>query len=133
MIPLLNGSPLTAIPANQASALYNDVLRAGLALLHDFNTGRRLHISQFDVFTLFNQIVAAPSNYSLANVTAISQGIAVDPDTYLFWDDLHPTTRGHDILAVTAAGILTRSQCKGISAQEDWCPESIISSVGADR
>jgi phospholipase/lecithinase/hemolysin len=35
----------------------------------------------------------------------------VDPDTYLFWDDLHPTTHGHNILAVTAASILVRSNC----------------------
>jgi phospholipase/lecithinase/hemolysin len=36
----------------------------------------------------------------------------VDPDTYLFWDDLHPTTRGHNILAVTTARMI-----KGASAE----------------
>jgi len=33
----------------------------------------------------------------------------VDPDTYLFWDDLHPTTKGHDILAQTAASLITHA------------------------
>ncbi len=37
--------------------------------------------------------------------------MAVDPDTFLFWDDLHPTTHGHNILAITAASILARSNC----------------------
>jgi phospholipase/lecithinase/hemolysin len=41
----------------------------------------------------------------------MSQGMPVDPDNYLFWDDLHPTTHGHHILAVTAASILARSNC----------------------
>jgi len=37
--------------------------------------------------------------------------LPVDPDTFLFWDDLHPTTHGHRILAITAASILARSNC----------------------
>jgi hypothetical protein len=46
------------------------------------------------------------------NVTDSSQGMAVDPDTYLFWDSLHPTTRGHDILATTAAEIIAQRECR---------------------
>jgi phospholipase/lecithinase/hemolysin len=33
----------------------------------------------------------------------------VDPDTYLFWDSLHPTTRGHNLLAQQAREILAGS------------------------
>ena len=44
-------------------------------------------------------------------MTTSSLGTAVDPDMYLFWDDLHPTTHGHNILAVTAASLLARSNC----------------------
>lgn len=106
LVPRLNGSPTTSGPATQESVLYNDVLGAGLAILRDFNPGRRLEITQLNVFALFNQIVAAPSKYSLANVAASSQGIAVDPDTYLFWDSLHPTTHGHNILARSAAKLI---------------------------
>ncbi|MGC2637418.1 MAG: SGNH/GDSL hydrolase family protein [Acidobacteriaceae bacterium] len=108
-VPRLNGSPTTAVPATQASALYNDVLSGGVALLRFLDFDRHPQLSEMDVFSLFNQIVASPATYSLVNVTMSSQGMAVDPDTWLFWDDLHPTTRGHNILAVTAAGILTQA------------------------
>jgi phospholipase/lecithinase/hemolysin len=33
------------------------------------------------------------------------------PDTYLFWDDLHPTSRGHNIVAVTAPGAFNAVTC----------------------
>jgi phospholipase/lecithinase/hemolysin len=112
LVPRLNGSATTSVPATQASALYNEVLRQGLAILRDFNPGRRLHLSQLDVYALFNEVVASPSVYSLVNVTASSQGEPVDPDTYLFWDGLHPTTRGHRILAVTAAKVIARNECR---------------------
>ena len=116
LVPRLNGSPATSIPATEASILYNAVLGSGVSLILDFNRARHLHIAQLDVFSLFNRIVAAPATYSLVNVTGSSQGMAVDPDTFLFWDDLHPTTHGHNILAVTAASILARSNCMNNAA-----------------
>jgi len=111
LVPRLNGSLAKSTPATAASALYNQVLGGGVSLILEFNATKHLHIAQFDVFSLFTSIVSTPANFSLANVTSSSQGMAVDPDTYLFWDDLHPTTRGHNILAVTAASILARSNC----------------------
>ncbi len=112
LVPRLNGSPATSIPATKASVLYNDVLTEGLAIVRDFDPRRQLRIVQLDVFALFNHIVASPDKYSLTDVSASSQGIpTIDPDTYLFWDDLHPTTRGHNILALKAARVLARSKC----------------------
>jgi phospholipase/lecithinase/hemolysin len=124
LVPRLNGSPTTSVPATEAAELYNEVLGGGIALLRDFNWERRLELSQLDVFALFNKIVAAPSKYSLVNVTASSQGVAVDPDTYLFWDDLHPTTRGHNILATTAGEVLTLSHA-------EFAGELVADPVGA--
>jgi phospholipase/lecithinase/hemolysin len=110
LVPRLNGSPTTSVPATTASIVYNQFLQAGLTVLRNFNFGKRVRFHQLDVFALFSKIVASPSSYSLANVTASSQGsYTIDPDTYLFWDDLHPTTKGHEILAQAAARILTRS------------------------
>jgi phospholipase/lecithinase/hemolysin len=117
LVPRLNGSPATSIPATTASIVYNEFLEAGITLLKDFSFGKHLRFRQLDVFALFSKIVASPSSYSLANVTDSSQGgYTIDPDTYLFWDDLHPTTKGHEILAETAAALLTRRH--GDSAPE---------------
>ena len=118
LVPRLNGSSATSAPATAASKLYNEVLGLALPLLRDFNRGKHLEISELDTFSLFNQIVASPSKYSLANVTESSQGAAVDPDTYLFWDDLHPTTEGHHILATTAARLLARKGGKNHSVPD---------------
>jgi outer membrane lipase/esterase len=112
LTPLLIGTT-TSIPATAASALYNQALTTGLSVLRDLNRDKHLNFVQLDVFSLFNKIVASPSKYSLTNVTASAQGLpTIDPDTYLFWDDLHPTTRGHNILAVTAASAIAASECK---------------------
>jgi phospholipase/lecithinase/hemolysin len=127
LVPRFNGSPTTSIPATTASIVYNEFLQAGLTLLKDFSFRKRLSFQQLDVFALFSKIIASPSSYSLANVTASSQGsYTIDPDTYLFWDDLHPTTKGHQILAQTAAGILTRSH-SGSAPAETEAMDSVIS------
>jgi outer membrane lipase/esterase len=142
LVPRLNGSPTTSVPATQESVLYNEVLDGGLLLLRLFNFDRRLDISELDVFALFNKIVASPTSYSLVNVTTSSQGIPVDPDTYLFWDDLHPTTRGHNILAVTAANMLAQSACRnelvaggrGLPEARGGCEEAVAHEpAGATR
>ncbi|MGC1296048.1 MAG: SGNH/GDSL hydrolase family protein, partial [Alloacidobacterium sp.] len=89
-VPRLNGSPITSIPATKESILYNVTLAAGLNILRDFNPGKHLHLDQLDVFGLFNQIIAAPTKFALVDVSTSSQdNPSINPDTYLFWDDLH--------------------------------------------
>jgi phospholipase/lecithinase/hemolysin len=107
LVPRLNGSPVTSVPATSASLLYNSYLAAGISLLKDFYWWRRVTFYQLDVFHLFLQIVASPGSYSLADVKDPAEGLPVNPDTFLFWDDLHPTTRGHQILADAALNLLS--------------------------
>jgi len=88
--------------------LFNSYLKTGVSVLKDFYWFRHLKVYQLDVFRLLSGIVAAPSAYTLTNVTMPAQNqFTVDPDTYLFWDDLHPTTRGHNIVAGSAVKLLT--------------------------
>lgn len=120
LVPRLNGSSSTSTPANEATVLYNTVLAASLAIVRDLNFFRRPRLYELDVFSLFYQILAAPSAFDLVNVTSMSQGmVTVDPDTYLFWDDLHPTTRGHNILATTAAELLDPQAVVNHQAKDD--------------
>jgi len=67
------------------------------------------------VADLISNVAAFPVSFGLANVTdpaapGLSPGalfynksqIVSDPNSYLFWDDLHPTTAGHAMLAEQA-------------------------------
>jgi phospholipase/lecithinase/hemolysin len=54
-----------------------------------------------DVSSLFNQIAANPAAYGFSNVTAACQGnpSCTNPNTFLFWDDEHPTTQADMFIA----------------------------------
>jgi phospholipase/lecithinase/hemolysin len=91
--------------------LYNATLDTGVSLLPLLNFGRRVTIYKFDVYSLLKSVIAHPATYGLLDVTDSSQSMLVDPDTYLFWDDLHPTTRGHNILGMTALQLIEPRGC----------------------
>lgn len=115
LTPRLNGSPATAVPATMAAELFNTYLATGLSVLHDFYPGRHVALFEVDVFDLFNRIAAAPNRFSLTNITVSSQGVStVNPDNFLFWDDIHPTTRGHSILAAAALRAVSSPQCDAL-------------------
>jgi phospholipase/lecithinase/hemolysin len=111
LVPRLNGSPATSLPANAASLLFNSYLAIGVAILKDSYPRRHLTFYQLDVFNLFLRVVASPGSYSLTNVKDSADNLPqpqyANPDTYLFWDDLHPTTTGHYILASAALDLLS--------------------------
>jgi phospholipase/lecithinase/hemolysin len=109
LAPRFNGTPSTEVTATAAAALFNTYLAAGTALLKDLYARRHVTVYELDVYRLTRGIVASPSSYALTNVTEPAQLMPVDPDTYLFWDDLHPTTRGHNIIADAAASLLSHS------------------------
>lgn len=60
-----------------------------------------IRLSSFDVLT---SMAMSPATYGFLNVTEplLSAPPTVDPDTYLFWDGVHPTTRAHQVLADAA-------------------------------
>jgi phospholipase/lecithinase/hemolysin len=107
LVPRFNGSAATSTEPTEAAAGFNQALAAYLAGIPAANPGKTLHIFQLDVYTIFNTIVGPPIADGFKNVTMSSQGnSSIDPDTYLFWDDLHPTTFGHSILASTAETLI---------------------------
>jgi phospholipase/lecithinase/hemolysin len=103
LTPRFNGSATTSVPATSAAQGFNQALAAGLAQVTAATAKAGVRIFPLDTYTLFNAIVGPPIGYGFANVTASAQGNAtVNPDTYLFWDNLHPTTYGHSLLAAYA-------------------------------
>lgn len=57
-------------------------------------------VSVLDLYTLFGDIVAHGGDYGFVNVSdACGAIVGCDPSTYLFWDGIHPTSAGHQLLA----------------------------------
>lgn len=54
-----------------------------------------------DVFGLHHQIISDPAAFGLVNVTdaCFTGTVCANPDEYLFWDQIHPTTVGHSLIA----------------------------------
>jgi phospholipase/lecithinase/hemolysin len=58
------------------------------------------YVKQFDTYSNFQNLINNPAAFKLTNVTApCFDGVSMcaEPDKYLYWDDLHPTTAVHKI------------------------------------
>jgi len=101
-------APGTAALATQISGAFNSYLAARL---HDVRG-----VTIFDLYGLLGDIVAQRRRYGFVNVTDAAGAVpGIDPDTYLFWDGIHPTAGGHAVVAraVLAAWPDLRDDCDG--------------------
>ncbi len=84
------GAPTAAL-ATLLTDTMNDALAARLGL--------EVGVDIFDLFGLLGDIVAAPSAYGLSNAKDACELGQCPSSDYLFWDGIHPTAQGHQILA----------------------------------
>lgn len=83
---------------------FNSALAAALTAL---DQALSAEITQFDTFSAFNNVIHNPGAYGFTNVTDacvnhLFDGLC-DPNTWLFWDGVHPTTAGHAMLGTQFA------------------------------
>ncbi len=87
------------------SATFNDQLDLSLNTLEATLTG--IEFFRVDAEALIGSIAVDPGEFGFTNVTDEAMGLTgIDPDAYLFWDDVHPTTAAHKLLAQSAADVL---------------------------
>lgn len=104
--------PLAEGAALQLSTSFN----LGLTqLLNGLEASVPIKITRLDVFSLLAEVVATPKRFGLTDVvdTCITPGVlrgayCASPDTYLFWDGIHPTRIGHALLAQRAYAALSQ-------------------------
>ena len=85
------------------SATYNSGLGQAIAQLSALPY---ISIASVDLFSDIRDVVAHPASYGLTDTTdmCITPGVkgnakCNNPNDYLFWDGIHPTSAGHAILA----------------------------------
>ena len=76
------------------------ITQGSLALNQALKANLPPGVHYFDTFSRLSDITADPGEYGLSNVTdQLILTLGADPNTYFFWDGIHPTTAGHAILA----------------------------------
>jgi phospholipase/lecithinase/hemolysin len=101
-------SPAAEAAATSLASTYNTALESDLAGLAASLHGG-LHF--LDTFGLLDNAVANPGLYGLTDVTdpcyvAATGKVCATPNTYLFWDGVHPTAKVDAIIAADAALLL---------------------------
>ncbi|WP_125932058.1 SGNH/GDSL hydrolase family protein [Thiosocius teredinicola] len=117
MVAMLDPTTATQfqVRAENLVELFNQVLAAGLNNLQ--MALPTLDLIPFDVNSLFDELVANPSAFGFDVVgTSCYDGpdltfegggtVCADPDSYVFWDRIHPTTAAHLLLAERYADAL---------------------------
>ncbi len=108
LVPLYKDDAATATALNAASAEYRSELNTDLDAATATLAGEGITITLYrlDTYGLYYRLATNPEDYGFTNISDSAQNESVDPDEYLFWDDLHPTTAGHYQIAAAAFALL---------------------------
>jgi len=87
------------------SNAHNDALAGAIAGLEQ---NPNINIIDLDVRTVVDSAIANPSQFGFTNVTDnFLQSGATNPNQFLFWDEVHPTNPGHNLIADLALKSIT--------------------------
>jgi phospholipase/lecithinase/hemolysin len=103
------GDPVKQTNKNRASLDYRAQLDADLNGMIDTLAaqGITIQVNRVDIWSLFLRFVSDPARYGFTDMSRSAQDRDVNPDTFLFWDDIHPTTAAHYQIANEANRVLT--------------------------
>ncbi|MEE2000215.1 SGNH/GDSL hydrolase family protein [Alkalimonas sp. MEB108] len=102
----------------EVSTLWNQALQL---MLIGLANQYQIDIFMLDVFGIFDRILADPASEGFANTTGECRSIrrvfgiasevsCANAHTYVFWDEIHPTTAAHSVLGREASLLLASGQ-----------------------
>ncbi len=108
-MPLAKATALVTDPKGVSSAIaqHNQALAQWVQSV-SAESGSTLML--LDLWTLVNAWLDNPKAYGWTNTTQAASVIADSrPDEYIFWDPVHFTARAHELIAIEAIQVVTRS------------------------
>ncbi|WP_375501464.1 SGNH/GDSL hydrolase family protein [uncultured Nostoc sp.] len=127
---------------NTFSSIHNSSLNTTLKSLRQ-QLSPDINIIELNVNSLFDRVIAAPKEFGFINVTnsCISKDLSVvpidvptqqvlcNPEEFLFWDDVHPTTTTYKLIGELAFSALEPVPVPEPSAGLGMLEYSVLSAV----
>ncbi|WP_296819533.1 SGNH/GDSL hydrolase family protein [Brevundimonas sp.] len=104
--PQFAGGPAQGLAAHATNA-FNAALFAQVSAQAAANPNS--NVIFMDVNRAFNVLLSAPGRFGFSNVTQsclVGVTVCSSPDSYVFWDGVHPTAAGHRLVASVATDYL---------------------------
>lgn len=105
-------STLSSSNLSAVTNLHNLALAKSIdSLGQKFGSGNK--IIQLDVNSLYRAAISNPGKFDFTNVTSSclsNMTTCSNPDKFLFWDGIHPTTAAHRVLADAALKAISRAR-----------------------
>jgi len=101
-LPAMRTAP-NFVSLSALTQAHNQNLRRSLKLLTQQDSD--LKIATLDANSLYRDAIANPAAFGFTNVISsclFGSNICGNPDQFLFWDGIHPTTAAHRIIGETA-------------------------------
>lgn len=111
---VLNMPDLGAIPRYAGSSQQQDLTDTATAFnsilasqTDTLRTQYDIDIDLLDIQGLFDQMLTDPGRYGFTNTTSAAYNedagtVVADPNSHVFWDEIHPTARAHEWIATAA-------------------------------
>ncbi len=109
-----NRNTVNAASASFVSGLWNDGLFSVLSGLAGQYASASIYY--LDVFGIFNSVLDNPSSFGFTNTTGQCRSVTnfgftktscANPDTWVFWDAIHPTRAAHAVVGAEAFNLLS--------------------------
>jgi len=95
--PAFNNTPQELLATGWCQA-FNDRLAQDLSMWEQTYSGA--HFYSLDTYALLEEVMANPGAFGITNYTDMWLAHQdQDPNGYLFWDGVHPTTKAHSVIA----------------------------------
>lgn len=122
--PRTNKDATMSAGASQVSAGFDHSLEQVLAKIETEHPN--IAISRFDSFSMLSEFIDNAQTLGFTNVKDsklnTSDGTIAEGN-YLFWDDIHPTTFAHKLIAKKVAEAINCENCKGNMISSSMMPQ----------
>lgn len=133
----LPGTRLTPLSAQLTTLTNAHNLKLASAIATLNRSLPSVNIIPVDVNTLIKTVVKFPGVFGFTNVTEAcfkNNAVCATPNSYLFWDDVHPTTMAHKQVQILALFVLkSRTRDRFATLPEDLLTVEVPSSAASNN